>query len=113
MSRDYYYLKNYNRNGEMAISRLAFAKLAESAANSVNGVSVNTKKKKSVFDLDKPIKIVFRKDGKVEITVDVSIAHGQDVRRVCESIQQKVADSISLMCETVPFSVEVKVSSIH
>jgi len=112
MKRDYYYLNNYTNGGEMGISRHAFESIANVAANEVEGASVS-KRKTRLFSLEYPVKASFRHDGKVELQLDVTIQKGQAVKDICLQIQEGVASAISMMCETVPFSVEVKVISVR
>ncbi len=114
MSRDYYYLNNYSNYGIVGISRKSFTRIAELATNHVAGATVRRKGKKaiSLFQMANPVQVAFRKDGKVDISVDVTIKKGVSVTEVCADIQNSVADSILMMCETVPFTVQVKVSAI-
>lgn len=112
MSRDFYFLNNYSPYGSVGISHRAFITIAEIATNHVVGAAVISKKKNILFQMTNPVKVYFRKDGKVDIQLDVSIKKGASVKDVCLNIQNSVADSIMMMCETVPFNVHIKVSSI-
>ncbi len=113
MSRDYYYLNNYNSRGKMGISHEAFTTIVETATNNVVGASVNNKRKKTtLFQMKNPVKVTFRKDGKLDILIDVSIKKGIAVDLVCSNIQNSVADALMMMCETIPFNIRIKVSSI-
>lgn len=114
---NYYYLNNYRNAGAMGISRNAFIKIATIACNNVTGASVSQRGKKRnpvnmIFDLASPVKAMFRRDGKVEIGLQVQISKQANVHETCLKIQQEVANAISMMCETVPFSVELKVVSL-
>lgn len=111
MKRDYYYLNNYKGGGEMGISRRAFESIATVAANEVVGATVS-KRKTRLFSLEHPVKSSFRKDGKVDLNIDVTIAKSANVKDVCLQIQEGVASAITMMCETVPFGIEVKVISV-
>ena len=111
MKRDYYYLNNYTNGGEMGISRHAFESIATMAANEVEGATVS-KRKTRLFDLEHPVKASFRKGGKVELQLDVTIQKGESVKDICLQIQEGVASAITMMCETVPFSIEIKVISV-
>ncbi len=110
MSSSYYYLKSYQseKNGKMGISRQAFEDIATLAANSLKGVSVK-ERQTGFFKLTKPVRAVFRKDGRVEMQIDVSLKKGSSVQDICLSIQEKVASAISMMAETVPVSIAVHV----
>jgi uncharacterized alkaline shock family protein YloU len=111
MKSDYYYLNNYAMNGTMGISRRAFETIATRATNEVEGAEV-TKKKSRLFILEHPVKASFRKDGKVDFNIDVTIAKNANVKEVCLKIQEAVASAITMICETVPFGVEIKVVSV-
>ncbi|MCH3908779.1 MAG: Asp23/Gls24 family envelope stress response protein [Bacilli bacterium] len=111
MKRDYYYLHNYQSKGAIGISRHAFETIATIAANQVKGASVSTKKGR-LFNLEHPVKASFRKDGKVDFNLDVNIKSGANVKDVCLQIQEGVASAITMMCETVPFGIEIKVVSV-
>ncbi|MDD5885110.1 MAG: Asp23/Gls24 family envelope stress response protein [Erysipelotrichaceae bacterium] len=113
MASEYYYLNHYSNRGKMGIARKAFTQIATIATNQVQNASVASRNKKFLFHLDRPVSVVFRKDGKVEIKLDVSIKRGVPVKDVCADIQNHVADAILMMCETVPFSIEIKVSALH
>lgn len=114
MDANYYYMNNYRNTGYMGISRRAFESVATKAADGV--VDVNVKKRgKGVFALANPVSVSFRKDGKVDITLDVTIskkAHA-NFKDICLKIQEAVASAISMMCEAVPFKVNVKVVSVY
>jgi uncharacterized alkaline shock family protein YloU len=112
MKRDYYYLNNYTNGGEMGISHHAFESIATAAANAVVGAKVS-KRKTRLFALEHPVTARFRHDGKVELQMDVTIQKGESVKDVCLQIQEGVASAIAMMCETVPFAIEVKVVSVR
>jgi uncharacterized alkaline shock family protein YloU len=44
--------------------------------------------------------------------MDVTIQKGESVKDICLQIQEGVASAITMMCETVPFSIEIKVISV-
>lgn len=111
MKRDYYCLNTYAGNGTMGISRRAFETIANVAANEVEGATV-TSRKMRLFNIEHPVQASFRKDGKVELHIDVAIAKNASVKDVCLNIQEGVASAITMMCETVPFSIEVKVIAV-
>lgn len=112
MKREFYYLNNYRGRGDTAISRTAIETLATMAVNSVKGASVSKRGSQSrLFNLERPVKAKFRMDGKIEIHVDVSVKKAE-VNSTCLNIQEAVASSVMMMCEALPFSVEVRVVSV-
>jgi uncharacterized alkaline shock family protein YloU len=111
MKRDYYYLHNFTQNGTMGISRRCFETIATLAANEVKGASVKMRKSR-FFTLEHPVRASFRKDGKVDLNLDVSLAKGSSVKDICLEIQEAVASEITMMCETVPFTIQIKVVSV-
>ncbi len=92
----------------MGISRQAFEDIATLAAKSLKGVNVN-QKPTGFFKLTKPARAIFRKDGRVELQIDVSLKKDSPVHEVCLAIQEKITSAISIMVETVPLSVAVHV----
>lgn len=112
MSRDYYFLNNYKNGGTMGISRRSFETIATKAADGVKDARVSRQKSR-LFHLAHPVNASFRKDGKVELQIDVSISGGAPVKDVCLHIQEAVASAISMMCETVPFGIEIKVVAVR
>lgn len=111
MKRDYYYLHNYQNKGEIGISRHAFETIANIATNEVTDASVSQRKNR-LFNLEHPVKASFRKDGRVDLFLDVNIRSGANVKDVCLEIQEGVASAITMMCETVPFGIQIKVVSV-
>ncbi len=96
----------------MGISHRAFITIVETATNHVSGASVFKSRKNAIFKMTNPVKVFFRKDGRIDINLDVSIKKGESVGEVCTNIQNSVADALLMMCETVPFRVHIKVSSL-
>jgi uncharacterized alkaline shock family protein YloU len=112
MGNDYLKLNNYQSCGEIGISQKAFETIASIACNNVAGASVKQKNSR-LFFLDQPVSASLRKDGKVQLRLDVVLAKGAEVQKVCSTIQEEVANAISLMCETVAFRIEVKVVAVR
>ncbi len=123
--RDYIAINNYSGIGTIGISRRAIEAVALSCVDSVDGAAVVGKSKKGekkkkkaptavgvLFALPSGVKVALTKEGKAEITIDVAIRNGVNVAKICEEIQQSVAQGVSIMCDTVPFSVRVKVVRI-
>lgn len=112
MKRDYYYINNFENAGDLAIGRHAIEHIATIAADSVPGAKVQGRKK-SLFALESPVRASFRKDGRIDLRLDVSISKDvKDVGSVCSSIQEAVDSAVRRMAEALPFSIEVRVSSL-
>ena len=112
MGNDYLKLNNYQSCGTIGISQKAFETIASIACNQVAGASVKRKNSR-LFFLDQPVTASLRKDGKVQIHLDVVLAKGEEVQKVCSTIQEEVAEAISSMCEAVPFRIEIKVVAVR
>lgn len=111
MASSYYILDNYNQNGHIAISMGAFESIATIAAGSLENVTV--KKKKKDFLLTKPVAALIRKDGRLQISLEVTMKKGTKIDETCTKIQQEVANAVQMMCETVPVRVMVKVAALR
>jgi uncharacterized alkaline shock family protein YloU len=101
---DYIYINKSNRGGELGISRKVFARLASSAVN-------HTSVKNSV-KVKEPVKVVFKKDGRVSLAVKVSVKKGLKVADVCEELQKEIAHALEVYAESVPFEIEISVDEI-
>ena len=119
--RDYIIINNYSGLGAIGISRRAIEAVALSCVSNVKGAAVVGKGKKPakkgraldvLFALPSGVKVSLSKDGQAEIKIDVSIQKGVNVASICRDIQKEVAQGVSMMCDTVPFSVKVKVVQI-
>lgn len=115
MRSGYVEINNYKNLGDMGISHRVFETIAMNACNEVNGASIDTRKKKKVMiiELSKPVHATIRKNGRVDIRLDVILKKGVDVKKVCMSIEDSVTSAIQMMCETVPFGIEINVNKIH
>lgn len=111
---DYVYIKNYSKDGEIAISRRVFEELATDAVERVSGASVikKGKKKLNVFNLYNPVKVTFHHNGQVEIEISINVKKGENTSKVCLAIQEEVAQSLLAYTESVPFDIHLKVASI-
>ena len=111
---DYVYIKNYSKDGEIAISRRVFEQLSTDAVERVSGASVSTKGKKSngIFNLHNPVKVVFHHNGQVEIFISINIKKGENANKVCLAIQEEVAQSLLAYAESVPFNIQIKIAAI-
>lgn len=101
---DYIYINKSNRGGELGISRKVFARLATAAVS-------HTSVKNSV-KVKEPVKVVFKKDGRVKLALRVSIKKGLKANDVCEELQKEVAHALEVYAESVPFEIEINVDEI-
>ena len=126
--RDYISINNYSGLGEIGISRGSISAIASASIREVDGASLfegksprraakSDRKRKDTsigafFSLPSGPKVIFTKEGKALIKMDVTIAQGVNVAEACEKIQSTVATAVTLMCDMVPFDVQVKVMRI-
>ena len=101
---DYIYINQYDRGGELAISRKVFARIAEAA---VSHTSL-----KGSLKVKGPVKVVFKKDGKVSVSVHVSVKKGIKPTQACEELQKEIAHDLEVYVESIPFEVEISVDEI-
>jgi uncharacterized alkaline shock family protein YloU len=111
MPSSYYMLDNFNQNGATGISLSSFESIATIAADSLENVEV--KKSKKEWSLNKPVAATVRKDGRVELSLEVTMKKGAKIDETCRKIQEEVANAVQMMCDTVPVRVLVKVSAIR
>ncbi len=112
MSSNYVVLNNFSPTGNIALSRRLFESIANKAVEEVGTASPALKKNKGIFKVKGPANVIFRKDGKIDIVLEVSLRKDAKVQDVCLQIQQNVASHIQMMCETVPFSIKIRVVSL-
>lgn len=108
---NYLVLNNYSSSGKVSLSRQVFESIAAKAIAEVKSAAP-ARKSKGLFKVKGPAGVVFRKDGRVDISLDVSLSKDAPVQEVCLKIQEQVASKIQMMCETVPFSIKVRVVSL-
>lgn len=108
MANNYVILNNFNSTGKVGISRAAIETIASKAVNEVKEASV-AKSRQGLFKVKGPASVAFRKDGRVDIRLEVTISKDAKVKDVCLEIQESVASAVTMMCETVPFSIKIKV----
>ena len=101
---DYIYINQYDKGGDLAISRNVFARLAEAAVG-------HTSLKNSV-KVKEPVKVVFKKDGRVEIAVHVRIKRGVNLTEACSELQKEIAHALETYVESIPFEVDISVDEI-
>lgn len=105
---DYYKIKNLSNRGDIALSRKVFEQIASDAASRVNGASVSKKEK---FKLS-PVIVTFHTNGKVEVSLSISLSKESNVSETCKKIQEEVASSLMAYCESIPYDIKIKVASI-
>ena len=121
---DYIGISNYNRLGEMGISRDAIRSIAIYAVNNVEGAKVYfptlkriQKRKKgaepNLFTLPNGVKVTISRDGKAFIRIDVVVNVGSNASEVAKAIQKEVADAIMMMCENLAYEVSIKIARIE
>lgn len=121
---DYIGITNYNRLGEMGISRNAVRSIALSAVSKVPGARVyapkqeKKKKKKEtalseLFTLPSGVKVAISKDGKATIKIEVVVKEGSNASEIAKSIQKEVADSIMMMCENLAYEVSIRIARVE
>ena len=123
--RNFLTIHNHSGMGEIGISRNALAAIARRAAEDVTGTQVVAKDKKgkgirSLFGRETDsfsiapdgVRVMFGKDGKALIRMEVSLPRNVEVAKTCLAIQESVANNFALMCDTVPFDVQVRVAHI-
>ncbi len=101
---DYIYINKSNRGGELGISRKVFARLATEAVG-------HTPHKSSIKVIE-PVKVVFKKDGRVKLAVHVSVKKGLKTTQICEELQKEIAHALEVYLESVPFEIEISVDEI-
>lgn len=121
--RDYLVIHNHSA-GVIGISRYALAAIARRAAEDITGTTVLARhgrsgarrvfKRSERFASIAPdgVKVVFTREGRALIKMEVSLARGQEVAKTCIRIQESVANNFALMCDMVPFDVQVRVAHI-
>lgn len=96
---DYIYINQSDRGGVLAISRKCFARLAMAA---VGHTSL-----KNTAKVKEPVRVIFKKDGRVIVGVHVSIKKGAKATDVCMELQKEIAHALEVYLESIPFEVEI------
>lgn len=109
----YYYVKNYSTKGEMAISHHVFETIATEAVKKIKGAKIYRGKPHSRgFNIYRPVNCEMKKNGKIELSVDVSLKKGVDVKTTCEKIKDEITGDLLLAVETVNVNVLINVANI-
>ena len=101
---DYFVINHYDRGGELAISRTVFARIAEDAVRS-SEFSGSVK-------LSEPIKVVFKKDGRVTLKVSLILKKGSNATEVSSAIQHEISRYLEVYAESVPFEINISVDGV-
>ena len=112
---EFVFIQDYSKAGKLGISRKVFEKICSVVTNRISGVSTKEKKNNNnnaLFKFDKPVHCDII-NNKVIIQIQVIVRHGVNVDEICTLIQQEVADALTTMVETVPFSIKIKVVGIE
>ncbi len=111
----YFIIKNYSRNGEMAISRHVFEELALTTIMKIPGVTpyAGDDKKNHSINLYHPATATIKKDGRVYLNIDVSISKKVNIKDTCMKIQEEVRNALLTALETVPVNININVASIE
>ena len=112
MRSGYVSINNYRKNGEIGISRQAFDTIVRKTVENIPGAKVKQKAARWLFDWNHKLNVIIHKNESVEVAIDVAIKHEVDVQAICLKIQQEITAAISLMCETVPLKVSIRVVGI-
>ncbi len=111
---EFVFIENYHKAGKLGINRKCFEKICSVVTNKIFGVSTKEEKKNSnpMFTFDKPVRCDVI-NNKLNILIQVIIRQGVNVDEICTLIQQEVADALTTMVETIPFSIKIKVAGIE
>ena len=116
---DYITVKNYSNIGEMKIYRSVFESIALNALKNVSGVKLIDKITKSkkvdkvLLMLYKPLRVTFRKNGRVDIDLTIVISNTSNPNEVCERIQEEINNDLITYLDSVPFSINLKIVGIE
>lgn len=101
---DYIYINQYDTSGKLAISRKVFSRLAEEA--------VGTTSLKGAIKVKPPVKVIFKKDGRVEVDVRVKIKRGSNLTEACSELQKEIARVLETYVESIPFEIDISVDEV-
>ena len=101
---DYININQYDNSGDLGISRKVFARLAEAA---VGHTSI-----KGSAKVKQPVKVVFKKDGRVEIGVKITIKKSANLTEACTELQKEIAHALEVYVESIPFEIDISVDEI-
>ncbi len=103
-------INNYSSNGKLRISRKAIRAIVGRSVSNITGASLG-KGKKRLLQIASPIAIVLSNDGKIKVSVSITLPTGSQVKDICLALQKEIATNLSMMIEAVPNEIHVHVSS--
>lgn len=109
----YYFIKSYSTKGEMAISHHVFESIAMEAVKRIKGAKIYKGNPHSRgFNIYRPVTCEMKKNGKIDLNVNVSLKKGIDVKSTCEKIKEEITSDLMLAIETVNVNVSINVANI-
>ncbi|MBQ4254678.1 MAG: Asp23/Gls24 family envelope stress response protein [Bacilli bacterium] len=102
-------INNYSKLGEMGISRQAVLSITD---YSVRRAGANLAKKQNSFQVVNPAKVSLSKNGVAVISVDVTAPKDQPIADICSRIQKEISDTMTLMLDTLPIEVKIRVVNV-
>ena len=113
MRNGYVNINNYNKKGAIGISRQAIDTIVRRTVDNIPGVRFSNKTKRYIFDYNRKLNVIIHKNESIDVSIDVKVKQEVEIQPLCLKIQQEVTSAISLMCETVPLKVSVRVVGIQ
>ena len=108
----YYYIKNYSTKGEMAISHHVFETIAMEAVKRIKGAKIYKGNPHHTRTIYRPVTCEMKKNGKIELNVNISLKKGANVKSTCEKIKEEIINDLLLAVETVSVNVNINVANI-
>lgn len=110
--RGYVSIQNYSHPGFIAISRASIISIVSKTVSSFKGTSLNKAKSKKGFSLYRPVEVNLTKEGKASVIVSVEVAQGNKVSELCLALQKEIASNLSMMIDSVPYEIKIKVAKV-
>ena len=115
--RDYIAINNYSGLGSIGISRHAIDTIASIAVKNVQGAHVHVGKNRNrqiddLFHLTGGVQTSLSNNGKATIKLDIELKRGANAVEVCKAVQREVSDQVTLMCDTIPFDIRVRIAKV-
>lgn len=106
---DFIRINEHSNKGDLAISRKVLVTITDEAVNRVMGASIADAKNIKVAS---PTQISFKKDGKVQIEISISLKRGTNPEQMCLKIQEEVAHDLAIYTESLPFEILISIADI-
>ena len=115
--RDYIAINNYSGLGSIGISRHAIDTVAFIAVKNVQGAHIYVGKNRNrqlddLFHLTGGVQTTISNNGKATIKLDIELKRGANAVEVSKAVQREVSDLVTLMCDTIPFDVKVRIAKV-